>query len=640
MKNPSSRDAKDTKDSKNKASKNQKLRRGGPKDDDDVDENGNIDGLIDYEYEDADGSDADSELSLTKEEIRHLKKYGKLPESIKENVRSPRTAAIKAREQIRKKLKKEDSRNKTPSTTDSTYVDSEDERPRKKAVKARKGFIPKKPTVALSEDEDGETLGSEDTEEEVEEEEEEDEEEEEEEEEDEEDEEDGKFKGISISFGGGGFEEDDRMVPRRHNMKKESAEVRRFVEMVTKPVEENTIDDQIDQFKALESPKKRVMLEALEKRSEYVKKEEPLMFRLLQMKLSPETMATVMSRYNSLNTMDVSSGEYYKLRAWMEKLVAMPLGIYKEMPVRLEDGAESCAPFMSKARKCLDEAIYGQDEAKLQIMQFIASKIANPTASGLSLLLMGPPGIGKTSLIKNGIAKALEWPFQFISLGGDSDSTTFTGHQFVYEGSHCGRIANCLAQAKSMSMILMFDELDKISATPKGEEIQNLLVHMTDPVQNMEFEDKYLSGIPLDLSRAMLVFSGNDMNKIDKVLLDRMVVVQLQGYQPKDKINIAEQFLLPGALREVNLMEKVAISRDILQHIIDNYAKEETGVRELKRCIEQIVQRINMLRMFNVKELPFHIPNFNLPFVLKKDHVDLFLKKKEVADKVPFGMYL
>ena len=644
MKN-SGRDAKDTKDKdKNKAAKNQKLRRGGPKDDDDVDDNGNIVGLIDYEYEDA--SEAESELSLTKEEIRHLKKYGRLPESIKENVRSPRTAAIKAREQIRKKLKKEDYRNKSLTTTDSTYVESEDERSRK-----RKGFSPKKvrkPEVVISEDEDeeddGETLGSEDTDDDDDAEDAEGTEEDADGTEDEDEEEEGAeeaFKGISISFGGGGgFEEEDRMVPKRHNMKKESAEVRRFVEMVTKPVEENTIDDQIDQFKALESPKKRVMLEALEKRSEYVKKEEPLMFRLLQMKLSPETMALVMNRYNSLNTLDVSSGEYYKLRAWMEKLVAMPLGLYKDMPVRLEDGPESCAPFMNKARKCLDEAIYGQDDAKLQIMQFIASKIANPTASGLSLLLMGPPGIGKTSLIKNGIAKALEWPFQFISLGGDSDSTTFTGHQFVYEGSHCGRIANCLAQAKSMSMILMFDELDKISATPKGEEIQNLLVHMTDPVQNMEFEDKYLSGIPLDLSRAMLVFSGNDMNKIDKILLDRMVVVQLQGYEPKDKIAIAEQFLLPGALKEVNLMEKVAISREILQHILDNYAKEETGVRELKRCIEQIVQRINMLRMFNVKELPFHIPNFNLPFVLKKEHVDLFLKKKEIKDKVPYGMYI
>ena len=668
MKNPSGRDAKDgkSKDNKSKESKKNQKRRGGPKDDDDVDDNGNIEDLIDYEYE---SNSDESELSLTKEELRYLKKYGKLPEAVKESVRSPRAAALKAREQIRKKLKKEDSRNKTPSTTDSTYYETEEERPRKKtakpvektakSVEKTRGFLPKKkPAVVVSEDEeDGETLGSEDTDEEDADDEEEDADEDEDEDEDEEDEEnedeedeneddeyveeaDGKFKGISISFGGGGgFEEDDRMIPKRHNMKKESADVRRFVEMVTKPVDENSIDDQIDQFKALESPKKRIMLEALEKRSEYVKKEEPLMFRLLQMKLTPETMATVMTRFNSLNTMDISSGEYYKLRAWMEKLVAMPLGIYKQMPVRLEDGAESCAPFMSKARKCLDEAIYGQDDAKLQIMQFIASKIANPTASGLSLLLMGPPGIGKTSLIKNGIAKALEWPFQFISLGGDSDSTTYTGHQFVYEGSHCGRIANCLAQAKSMSMVLMFDELDKISATPKGEEIQNLLVHMTDPVQNMEFEDKYLSGIPLDLSRAMLVFSGNDITKIDRVLLDRMVVVQLAGYQPKDKIEIAEQFLLPGALKEVNLMEKVAISREILQHILDTYAKEESGVRELKRCIEQIVQRVNMLRMFNVKELPFHIPNFSLPFVLKKEHIDLFLKKKEVVDKVPFGMY-
>ena len=621
MKNSGPKDAKDEK---------KKIKKtGGPKDDDDVDEHGNIEGLIDYD----DVSDSDeSETSLTKSELHRLKKYGKLPESLKNDVRggrSPRKAALKARDAIRKKLKKEDSRNKSLST-DSSY---------EPIVKRKKfGFTSKKRVEPESESEsEGETLGSEDTDEDAEGTEEEEEEDEEDEEEDEEYED--KFKGISISIGGGGGFEEDRMVPKRHNMKKETADVRRFVEMVTKPIEENSIDDQIDQFKALDSPKKRSMLEALEKRSEYVKKEEPLMFRLLQMKLQPEMMAMVMSRYNALNTMDPSSGEYYKLRAWMEKLVSMPLGNYKEMPVRLEEGAETCAPFMSKARRCLDEAIYGQDEAKLQIMQFIASKIANPTASGLSLLLMGPPGIGKTSLIKNGIAKALEWPFQFISLGGDSDATTYTGHQFVYEGSHCGRIANCLAQAKSMSMVLMFDELDKISATPKGEEVQNLLVHMTDPVQNMEFEDKYLSGIPLDLSRTMLVFSGNDINKIDKVLLDRMIVVQLAGYGPKDKISIAEQFLLPAALKEVNLGEKVAISRDILQHVLDNYAKEETGVREFKRCIEQIVQRINMLRMFNVKELPFHIPGFQLPFVLKKEHVDLFLKKKEVGDKMPYGMY-
>ena len=180
-----------------------------------------------------------------------------------------------------------------------------------------------------------------------------------------------------------------------------------------------------------------------------------------------------------------------------------------------------------------------------------------------------------------------------------------------------------------MSMVLMFDELDKISATPKGEEVQNLLVHLTDPVQNSEFEDKYLSGIPLDLSKILFSFSANDLGKIDRVLMDRMVVINLEGYSKKDKMAIAQNFLLPAALKEVALEEKVSISPEVLEHIMTEYASEEKGVRELKRCIEAVTQKINMLRIFNTKDLPFHIPEFRLPFVLKKTHVDLFLKKKK-----------
>ena len=237
-----------------------------------------------------------------------------------------------------------------------------------------------------------------------------------------------------------------------------------------------------------------------------------------------------------------------------------------------------------------------------------------------------------TSLIKNGVAKALHWPFQFISLGGDSDASTYTGHQLVYESSHCGKIVNSLCAAKSMSLVLMFDEVDKISTTPKGEEVQNLLVHLTDPVQNGEFEDKYLAGVPIDLSRVMFTFSANYLERIDKVLLDRMIVVQLQGYNLKEKVAIAENYLLPTALKDVGLGEKVGISKEVVTYIVENYANEEVGVRELKRCIEQVAQKVNMLRMFNSKDLPFHIKDFTLPFVLKKDHVDLFLKKKEAKD--------
>jgi ATP-dependent Lon protease len=449
----------------------------------------------------------------------------------------------------------------------------------------------------------------------------------------EEDKEDGNHpKAFTFSFGG--MDESEKSVPKRHDMKKETADVKEFVKLITTPSDEDTIDGQIDQFKALSEDKKTKLLNVLGNRNKASGTSNPqqgLMFKILTMDLPPETQSMVMSKYNSLQNLDPGSSEYFKLRNWLEKLTSIPIGIYKELPVTINNGVELCRTFMENARKCLDNAIYGQDEAKLQILQFIGTKIANPTGRGLSLLLSGPPGIGKTSLIKYGVAKALEWPFQFISLGGDSDASTYTGHQLVYESSHCGKIVNSLCSAKSMSMVLMFDELDKISTTPKGEEVQNLLVHLTDPVQNGEFEDKYLSGVNIDLSRIMFTFSANDLNKIDRVLLDRMIVVQLQGYNQKEKVAIAENYLLPAALKDVGLTEKVAVSKEVLEYVLSEYASEETGVRELKRCMEQITQKVNMLRMFNSKELPFYIKDFTLPFVVKKEHVDLFLKKRSAS---------
>lgn len=607
---------KDASDSKDKTSSRKQparnRRRGGAKgDDDSVDSHGNIRNLIAY-------SDEEEEITSSEDDsysITDSASEGALsPEEKRTIRREARRAALKARERIKKASKKLALKKKRVVESESEEEEEEEKTSRRKRRSQKK-----KKEESESESEE---------EEEEEEEDEEEEENEEEEEEDEEDEEDDAGPPeISISIGGfGGDDFMERMIPRRHNMKKEPEEVKKFVKLVTKPLQANTIDDQIDNFKALPQDKQKQMLEALEKKPQH--SEQNLMFKILTMNIPSDTQSMILGKYHSLQTLDSSSGEFFKLRNWLEKVTSLPLGIYKEIPVKMDDGSEACSTFMERARRCLEEAIYGQEEAKLQIMQFIATKIANPGHRGLSLLLTGPPGIGKTSLIRNGIAKALGWPFQFISLGGDSDATTYTGHQLVYESSHAGKIANSLANAKSMSMVLMFDELDKISTTPKGEEVQNMLIHMTDPVQNEDFEDKYLAGVPLDLSKVMFVFSGNDINKIDRVLMDRMMHIQLQGYQQKDKLAIAENFLVPTALRDVGLCEKVAISREVLEHMLREYANEETGVRELKRCVEQIAQKINMLRIFNAKELPFYIKDFQLPFVVKKEHIDLFLKKK------------
>ena len=439
---------------------------------------------------------------------------------------------------------------------------------------------------------------------------------------------------IHIDFGALGKNSAEKMKPKRYDLTKESEIINKFVTLVTKQVEPLTIDDQIDQFKGLTSDKQVQMIEALERKPD--NSEQSILFKILTMNLPADTQRNVLAKYNSLQNMEPTASEYHKLRSWLEKLTSIPLGIYKDLPAKIEDGPEACNKYMAHAQQCLADAIYGQEEAKIQILQFIATKMANPAFRGVSLLLTGAPGIGKTSLIKNGIAKALDWPFQFISLGGDSDATTYVGHQVVYEGSHCGKIVNSLVTAKSMSMVLMFDELDKISQTPRGEEVQNLLIHMTDAVQNSEFEDKYLSGIPIDLSKIMFVFSGNDLNKIDKVLMDRMIVIKLDGYVKKDKVIIAEKFLIENALTEVNLKGQITFTKEIILYILDKYAKDEAGVREFKRCIEEIVQKINMLRIFNSEKMPFYIPDFRLPFTLKESHIDLLLKKKKLEEDLSY----
>ena len=597
--------------------KQQKKRGGGAhNDDDDVDSKGNVRGLIAYttsEEEESSEEEIKNRLRNAKRGFRPTSK--KLLKKLKAPVESEE-------EETEEEEEEEEVKPKRKARAPVKQVKKSSSR---KSRKSEEEEVEESPSSGTPDEEDDEDEDY-------------DEDEEEEEDDDEDNEEDGKnHNSILLNFGFGEAEEDERMIPKRYKIKKESAIVQNFFKLMTTPIETETIDDHIDQFKSLKDEDQKRMITALENRPKA--KDQPVMFKILNMKTTPEIQAQLMAKYNNLQNIDPGSGEYYKMRNWLEKATALPLGIRKELPVKVEEGPEICQAFMSKAKKCLDDAIYGQEESKLQILQFIASKITNPQSRGMNLLLVGPPGIGKTSLIKQGIAKALDWPFQFISLGGDSDASTFSGHQMVYEGSHCGKIVNSLVQAKSMSMVLMFDELDKISDTPKGEEIQNLLVHLTDPTQNADFEDKYLSGIPLDLSQAMFVFSANDINKIDRVLLDRFLVVHLEGYGSKEKMEIAEKFLLPTALKEVNLAERVGISKEVLQHVLETYAKEEKGVRELKRCMEQIAQKLNMLRLFNNPDLPFYIKDFSLPFILKKDHVDKFLTQRKKTGGPPEGMY-
>jgi ATP-dependent Lon protease len=192
-----------------------------------------------------------------------------------------------------------------------------------------------------------------------------------------------------------------------------------------------------------------------------------------------------------------------------------------------------------------------------------------------------------------------------------------------------------------MNPVIYFDELDKVSETPKGEEIMNMLIHLTDQSQNDRFQDKYFTGIDLDLSRCLFIFSHNNHEKVNPILKDRMYNIQVKGFDIKQKLKIAEDYLVSAALKEVGLFEKIGINKEILEFIVENYTGGEAGVRELKRCIQTVISKINLLRFYNHPKLvPFAIEGFSLPFTVQKKHIELFLKKKESVDESISHLYI
>jgi ATP-dependent Lon protease len=429
--------------------------------------------------------------------------------------------------------------------------------------------------------------------------------------------------------------EDDPRVPKKYNLKKEPANVRRFVELVQQEnEEEDNIDNDITYFKSLSAEKQLTLMKVLEQKASPVEVQVPLKFKILEkVAANPDLARIAMSKYNALMNIDPSSTEYYKCSHWINGFTGLPLGTYKDLPVRLEDGPEKCQEFMGTVHKCMEEAIFGHDEAKLQIMQFVSSWIANPKAHGNVLSIHGPPGVGKTSLIKDGVAKALGRPFHFITLGGATDASFLDGHSYTYEGSTWGKIVDVLIQSKCMNPVIYFDELDKVSETPKGEEIMNMLIHITDGSQNDRFQDKYFTGINLDLSRCLFIFSHNDHGRVNPILKDRMYNIEVKGFNSKEKLVIAEKYLVNLALQEVGLFEKVSLNSEMIRFMIEHYTGGEQGVRELKRCIQTVVSKINLLRFFNnPKQVPFAITDFQLPFTVKRNHIETFLKRKDTID--------
>ncbi len=321
----------------------------------------------------------------------------------------------------------------------------------------------------------------------------------------------------------------------------------------------------------------------------------------------------------------VDTEEGAKAKKWVESLLKLPLGEYTAPPVSMEKNSpKEIADYMQAFSENLDSAVYGHELAKKQLMRVMGQWIANGGKGGEVIAIQGPPGNGKTTLAREGIAKALGRPFAFIAIGGAQDGATLVGHDQTYIGAKWGKIAQILMESKTMNPVIYIDELDKISQTERGKEIIGILTHLMDSSQNKEFEDVYFDGVKLDLSRALFVCSYNDEEKIDSILQDRMITIRTKGHSKEQKVEIAQQHLLPNILSNVSMKaEDIVFSEEIINYLIDKYT-HEAGVRRLKECLVSIVREVNLNRL--------QTPGFSLPVIVDRDLVHQCLEEPRIQE--------
>ena len=429
--------------------------------------------------------------------------------------------------------------------------------------------------------------------------------------------------------------------------KERNKNTQKYYKLVHEDPKDKKNTNEMSFFKKKLSHKEQMrVMKDLKEINAFTNTDKPYRLALLESDIPPRFKAIAMQKLNVLKSMSPSDSEYYKMKNWVDGFMRVPYGIYKNLSVTLDDGKDKCNAYIKNAKETLDNCTYGLNDAKMQILQMVGQWISNPNAMGTAIAIKGPPGTGKTTLVKDGISKILGREFAFIALGGTGDASFLEGHSYTYEGSTWGKIVSILMDCKCMNPVIYFDELDKLSDTPKGEEIASILTHLTDTTQNSQFHDKYYSEVSFDLSKCLFIFSYNDETKVNPILKDRMYRIQTKGYESKEKIIIARKHLLPKIREQVNFKEEDVIIPDTtLDHIISNpsFCKEEQGVRNLKRCLEIIHTKLNLFRLVNKDEKMFEKDikmDVSFPFTVEKRHADELIKSDEPMNQSMLAMYV
>jgi len=384
-------------------------------------------------------------------------------------------------------------------------------------------------------------------------------------------------------------------------MIKEELEVAKVQQKINKNIEEKVSKQQREYFlrEQLKAIRKELGMEKDEQETEADKIEK----KLEDLVLPEEVQKTVDQELEKLKTLNAQSPEFSVTRNYLETIVDLPWGVYTE------DNTD-----INEARRILDRDHYGLEEVKDRILEFLSTVIKRGKIGGSIICLVGPPGVGKTSVGKS-VANALDRKFFRFSVGGMRDEAEIKGHRRTYIGAMPGKIIQALKRVETSNPVIMLDEIDKIGTSFRGDPASALL-EVLDPEQNTSFLDHYLD-LPYDLSNVLFITTANQLETIPGPLLDRMEVIRLAGYVVEEKIQIAKQYLVPKQLKEHGFGEdEIKFTEEALRKIIDNYARE-AGVRNLEKQIRKIVRKVALQQA----------EDHQTEFVIEKDNVDEYLGK-------------
>lgn len=365
----------------------------------------------------------------------------------------------------------------------------------------------------------------------------------------------------------------------------------------------------------------------LERFNKLMMNDEDLSHKIIKSKHPDNVKLILLEKYDRIKNYTDDDEHKIKMEEWINTCLKLPTDI-----IELSSLYKDCNSMLLELDRNLNNGMYGQRLVKQRIMEIITAMWTSPGRSRNCMVFLGSPGVGKTEMARL-LANSIGLPFYQISFGGTTDSSLLKGHSYTYIGSKPGEITTALISMGVKNGVLFLDELDKIMMTPHGQEVSNTLLHILDYTQNNEFKDNYLHGIPIDLSKLIIVVSVNSLDSMNSILRDRLPIVTFNDYSIEDKVNIGTDYIVPKIIKNLNLNQSsIKYDKNSIAYIIEKSIIKEAGVRQLERNLLLIFERINLLIQLNKDKLKriktsYEIPKFKLPLSLDNDTIDILFEE-------------